>query len=769
MTKAATNSSLSKSRAQVALEYIVLVLCLCVIALRITFTEGPGAQLASRPLNLSDRMYSLSISGVLILAFSVWLLSCFWGGRFIYRVTGTEIGLCIFAAAAVAAGFAAADKRTAITDVVTLCAPVLMAVMLTQILDSVRRVKLVLAVIAALGVASAYQCAYQFFVTNEIEIEQYEQSPETKLEPLGIQPGTLSHWQFEHRLYSRGVNGFFTTANSAGSFSLLASFAALALFIERLKRRKADPVRPGVVLMAGAAVAITLFGLAVTRSKGAIAASLIAAAMLGIYLLFGERLKAHRKKVVVLCILAFLLLVCCVGYYGATYGSLPGGNSMLVRWQYWQASARMFAEHPLTGVGPGNFVFFYPRHKIASALETVSDPHNVLLAFLTQYGPLGLAGFLVMVLAPLWRATSPRLPACPERVNRLKNASAGRSAVSAIAVSLTLLFVRPAIMEATFGDEPAVIVYAVFTLYVAPVVAFAVGLWLVTARREAEETATAVLPAVLFCAVAGFLIHNMIDFAAFEPGILTTFWALMACLAALVFRQKPGREIAVKTGLHTRLVVTAALSAVVWAFLNYALIPIMETTKAIRKAYSATSYGDFERANTLLTAATHNDRLSPTSPSLNARIYVQGFYASGSRERDLLLRAQGCLHEAIGRNKADFKNFERLTEVYVLLAELSGAGGRNEYLDRALTSASNAVERYPGSGRLHLQLAQIAEQLDKRDLAIQEYEQAVEIENSYRKQFRQMYPGQTVFSRLGEEKYQFAKKRMRKLSRPLVP
>lgn len=749
------------------LEYVVLVLCLCLIALRVTFTEGAGAQLANRPLNLSDRMYSLSISGVLILTFSVWLLSRFWGGRFIYRVTGIEVGLCIFAVAAVAAGFAAADKRTAITDLVTLSAPVLMAVMLTQILDSHRKVRLVLAVIAALGVASAYQCAYQFFVTNEIDIEQYEQSPETKLEPLGIQSGTLAHWQFEHRLYSRGVNGFFTTANSAGSFSLLVSFAAFALFAEKLKKEKADPGRRSAVLMAGAALGITLFGLAVTRSKGAIAASLIAAVMLGIYLLSNQWLKAHRKRIIVLCILAFLLLVCAIGYYGTTYGSLPGGNSMLVRWQYWQASAKMFAEHALTGVGPGNFVYSYPRYKIASALETVSDPHNFLLAFLTQYGPLGLAGFIVMVLAPLWSATSSGLSTLAEKVNRPKDTSTRVWAASGIAVSLTLLFVRPAIVEAAFGDDPAVIIYAVFTLYVAPVVAFAVGFWLVTARMQADETGAAgVLSAVLFCAIVGFLLHNLIDFAIFEPGILTTFWALMACLTALVFMRKRPRELSVRIALPGRLAATAVVSAVLWAFLSHALIPMIRTTRAIAKAYGAASYGDFEQANTILAASMQNDRLGSTLPSLNARMYMQGFYASGSKERGLLIRAERCLHEAICRNEADFKNYERLTEVYVLLAELSGAGSRNEYLNKALVSASNAVERYPGSGRLHFQLAQIAEESGKNNLAVREYEQAVEIENSYRKQFRQMYPSQKVFSRLGEDRYQFARKRIKELSRP---
>src|SRR4030042_7011755 len=81
---------------------------------------------------------------------------------------------------------------------------------------------------------------------------------------------------------------------------------------------------------------------------------------------------------------------------------------MLVRWQDWYASARMYASRPFTGIGPGNFSILYPRYKLASAPETVSNPHNFLLSIITQYGPVGLVGFLAMVLLPLWRIIFPR-------------------------------------------------------------------------------------------------------------------------------------------------------------------------------------------------------------------------------------------------------------------------------------------------------------------------------------------------------------------------
>ena len=76
---------------------------------------------------------------------------------------------------------------------------------------------------------------------------------------------------------------------------------------------------------------------------------------------------------------------------------------MLVRWQYWDASVKMFLDNHIIGVGGGNFSSYYPQYKTPSAPETVSDPHCFVLSILTQYGPLALLGFLIIILVPLWR------------------------------------------------------------------------------------------------------------------------------------------------------------------------------------------------------------------------------------------------------------------------------------------------------------------------------------------------------------------------------
>ncbi len=205
MTKTTLNPDSSKTKGRAILEYVLLVLCLSVIALRTMITESPTNPSTSMPINITSSLHSLSISTVLFLAFIIWLVLSVCSKRFSYRLTGMETGLYIFIIAAVIAFFAASDKRAAITNLAIFFAPLLCAVLLVQLLDSPSKIKLLFVVIAALGVVTAHQAAKQFFSSNQIMIEQYQQSPNTMLTPLDIRPGTLAHMLFEHRLYSKDV------------------------------------------------------------------------------------------------------------------------------------------------------------------------------------------------------------------------------------------------------------------------------------------------------------------------------------------------------------------------------------------------------------------------------------------------------------------------------------------------------------------------------------------------------------------------------------
>jgi tetratricopeptide (TPR) repeat protein len=280
-------------------------------------------------------------------------------------------------------------------------------------------------------------------------------------------------------------------------------------------------------------------------------------------------------------------------------------------------------------------------------------------------------------------------------------------------------------------------------------------------RDERQKT----LPAVLFGAILWVMLHNLIDFAIFEPPVLTIFWAIIGCLIATVLLQNSTPQLVLKPSSFTRVLLTAAVLAISWCYLNYALKPVAKTTDKVQRAHRAASVGQFQLAHELLDKAEKDDYLSPVSLSLNGRLYLHHFKVTESKNPGLLLEAEKCLQKAILRGKTDFKNFERLTEVYNLLAEISTGQQETGWPNKAFDSASSAVERYPGCERLHFELAKIAEQLGKIDIALEHYKRAVEIEDSYRSQFKMMYPNREIVSRLGEDKYQFAMERMKALKK----
>jgi len=305
-----------------------------------------------------------------------------------------------------------------------------------------------------------------------------------------------------------------------------------------------------------------------------------------------------------------------------------------------------------------------------------------------------------------------------------------------------------------------------FILYVVPVIIFVAGFWLLsTNEKVGEATNRYIIAVALFCACLGLILHNLIDFAIFEPGVFTTLWAVIAALIALDFQQQARTSFILKPASFIRVIVVATGLIIVWAYFNYCLIPVAKASAKIRQAGRVVSTGQFQKAHELLSVAAEDDRLSPAALSLNGKLYIRNFLTSGSGEADLLLKSQKCLLDAIGRDRADFRNFERLAESYTLLAEISTEQERTDWLNKAFDSIHSAVERYPGLSEPRIEMAEVAEKLGKADIAIAQYEKAIEIEDAYRRQFRIMYPGRVVFSRLGHEKYNLAKQRVENLSK----
>lgn len=75
-------------------------------------------------------------------------------------------------------------------------------------------------------------------------------------------------------------------------------------------------------------------------------------------------------------------------------------SSLASRTMIWKSAFLMIEQNPILGIGPGNFQAKYLENQkyFPPYLEwAVPEPHNIFLAFWTQTGLLGIAGFLLLL------------------------------------------------------------------------------------------------------------------------------------------------------------------------------------------------------------------------------------------------------------------------------------------------------------------------------------------------------------------------------------
>jgi len=84
-----------------------------------------------------------------------------------------------------------------------------------------------------------------------------------------------------------------------------------------------------------------------------------------------------------------------------------GQPEALSRLAIWQGGMRMFWDHPLIGVGVGNFPDLLPRYLHSQELsQTQQDAHSVFVATLAETGIIGFAALLGVMVGLLYEATA---------------------------------------------------------------------------------------------------------------------------------------------------------------------------------------------------------------------------------------------------------------------------------------------------------------------------------------------------------------------------
>jgi O-antigen ligase len=92
-----------------------------------------------------------------------------------------------------------------------------------------------------------------------------------------------------------------------------------------------------------------------------------------------------------------------IGFTGVDFGHVTNANfSAVERVAHWLAGVRMFASHPLLGVGIGNFSTAYPQFHPRGWYAPLGHAHNYYINVAAEAGVAGLVAYVLLTGSALW-------------------------------------------------------------------------------------------------------------------------------------------------------------------------------------------------------------------------------------------------------------------------------------------------------------------------------------------------------------------------------
>ncbi|MEM7627397.1 MAG: O-antigen ligase family protein [Planctomycetota bacterium] len=257
----------------------------------------------------------------------------------------------------------------------------------------------VVALLCAATVPLAAEAVWDVRVQHAEDVRYFEAYQDELLALRGIEPGSEQAALYERRLRTPEASGVFTTSNLLASVAGALGLGAAALGVMGLLGARWRSGAAWVALGCGAAGGLTVW---LATSRGAAVAVVMVAGLLA-WLVATRSRNMPRWVTPALAVALVALAFGAVLVRGAmgppdppADGFVPGRvvegeRSLLFRAQYWSASARIAAHHPLRGVGTRGFADAYPAAKDPLNPETVTSAHNVFVDQITMLGAGGVA------------------------------------------------------------------------------------------------------------------------------------------------------------------------------------------------------------------------------------------------------------------------------------------------------------------------------------------------------------------------------------------
>ncbi|MBX3359060.1 MAG: O-antigen ligase family protein [Phycisphaeraceae bacterium] len=287
-------------------------------------------------------------------------------------------------------GPALQDQRIGMAWVAAICSGVAVAHLCRD--ERLRRVTaaVLLGVVAALAVRGLQQ----WFIEHPATVADFRRNRRQILEGHGWAESSASALSYERRLLQREATGWFALANV---YATLAATAAVAFTgLVALTWRTAPGHRSVLLVLAG--LAGSLLGVVLAGSKGGYAGLLAGLAVLVLLVAVcgrsgsGPPSGRSRLRRLVPCIAVFAFLAPLAGLITrGQFAGWTGEKSLLFRWFYLEAAAKIVWEHLPLGVGPDGFQGAYLLAKPPLSPEDVRSPHAIMLDWVATLGIGGLA------------------------------------------------------------------------------------------------------------------------------------------------------------------------------------------------------------------------------------------------------------------------------------------------------------------------------------------------------------------------------------------
>lgn len=566
--------------------------------------------------------------------------------------------------------------------------------------------RVMLATMAGFIAALAIKGAHQLLIDHPETVREFARNRASIFEAQGWTADSPMAKAYERRLMQPEATGWFGLANVYASFAAAGSVLLMGLCAASWVKvgcapesegKRTGPLRAERALVSvGFVLALAAAGMA--GSKGGFVAVLLGVIVGAMLFVVGtgrfrQRLRDARVlggMVGPLAILATYLLVILRGLVGERIGEL----SLLFRWFYVQAAARIAGEYPLFGVGPDGFQRAYLLAKSPLNPEEVSSPHNVLMEWWATLGLFGLAWAALLVWWA-WsageRAVEPSAEVETQTVGgrRDRNETRWVAGVAAIAV-----------VGATRLDSAIMTVDSMLARVLGLVLWCAIGWGVLRLLRRSGGTAARLCRTGLGGAAIALACHGMIDVTATWPNSAAMFMLIIAGAGTLDPSKSPRR--ASTRALPGLLPGLACCALAAWAMVAWArpalkwetdlklaaaeVNPIAEIGGKWRELSESPPRSNTDFAGALKDMASSLSNLlgHPVEPAPTSIV-------SALAQMDLILipRAEGRLRAAADRYPDQWKIWREISRLHLRSASLYWSRGQQ---DQAREEFEKAVE-----------------------------------------------------------------------------